>query len=480
MSDDFAGCWVCELAMNLFRKKLPEADEAARLRRSLSALDLTFMGIGQMIGAGIFVLTGVAAATQAGPAIILSFLAAGVACAFVAFSYAELAACVGGCGGAYGYAYALFGEFVAWIVGWNMTLGLAVAVAAVANGWSGYFNNALAAYEIALPADLTRGPLAGGILNLPAMAIVLLLMTALFTGVKQSAKMNMAIVAVKLGALAVFILVASLHVNPALWHPFMPFGWFSHTEDGKTVGVLAGASLVFFAYRGFQTVSATAEEAKNPQRDLPIGIIGSLTICTAIYLSVAGLLTAIAPYTSLNIASPVGFALLHLGYSWGAALVSVGVVVGLTSTLLILFYSLTRALFAMARDRLLPPFFVRLSPRTGTPINATILVGIVTSSIAGLVPIGALAEIVNANTLVEFALVCAGVIVLRLTKPHMPRPFKARGGLILPVLGIVSCLALLAFLPVVTLQRYLLWLAIGIAFYFLYAARRTGALTAEA
>jgi APA family basic amino acid/polyamine antiporter len=259
----------------------------------------------------------------------------------------------------------------------------------------------------------------------------------------------------------------------------MPFGWFSHTEDGKTVGVLAGASLVFFAYRGFQTVSATAEEAKNPQRDLPIGIIGSLTICTAIYLSVAGLLTAIAPYTSLNIASPVGFALLQLGYSWGAGLVSVGVVVGLTSTLLILFYSLTRALFAMARDRLLPPFFVTLSPRTGTPINATILVGIVTSSIAGLVPIGALAELVNANTLVEFALVCAGVIVLRLTKPDLPRPFKARGGLILPVLGIASCLALLAFLPVVTLQRYVLWLAIGIAFYFLYAARRTGALAAK-
>jgi APA family basic amino acid/polyamine antiporter len=466
--------------MNLFRKKLPEADEAPRLRRSLSALDLTFMGIGQMIGAGIFVLTGVAAATQAGPAIILSFLVAGIACAFVAFSYAELAASVGGCGGAYGYAYALFGEVIAWTVGWNMVLGLAVAVAAVANGWSGYFNNALAAYGIALPLEFTRGPFAGGILNLPAMAIILLLMTALFTGVKQSAKVNMGIVTVKLTALAVFIFVASLHADFSLWTPFMPFGWFSHTDDGRTVGVLAGASLVFFAYRGFQTVSAAAEEAKNPQRDVPLGIIGAITISTGMYLAVAGLLTAIAPYTSLNLPSPIGFALLQLGYSWGAGLVAAGVIVGLTSTLLIQFYALTRTLFAMARDGLLPPFFVRLNARTGTPINSTILVGVTTSVLAGVAPIAELAQLVNAGTLAEFALVCGSVIVLRLTRPDMPRPFKAPGGLVLPVLGIVSCLALLSFLPAVTLQRFVLWLTVGIAFYFLYAARRTGALTAEA
>jgi APA family basic amino acid/polyamine antiporter len=466
--------------VNLFRKKFPETENAESLRRSLSAADLVFMGIGQMIGAGIFVLTGVAAATQAGPAIILSFLVAGLACGFVAFSYAELSASVGGCGGAYGYAYALFGEVVAWIVGWNLVLGLGVALAAVANGWAGYFNNALTAYDLALPVALTRGPFAGGVLNLPAMAIILFLMTALFTGVKQSAKVNMAIVAVKLTALAIFIFVAALHANPALWSPFMPFGWFSHTEDGRTVGVLAGASLVFFAYRGFQTVSATVEEARNPQRDVPIGIIGSLAICTCVYLAVAGLLTAIAPYTSLNVASPVGYALLQLGYSWGAGLVAVGVIVGLTSTLLVLYYSLTRTLFAMARDRMLPPFFVTLNRRTGTPVNATILVGVITASVAGLVPIGALAELVNAGTLAEFALVCGGVIVLRITRPNMARPFKAPGGLVLPVLGILSCLALLSFLPPATLQRFALWLATGIAFYFLYAARRTGALNAPA
>jgi APA family basic amino acid/polyamine antiporter len=466
--------------MNLFRKKLPEAEDASKLRRSLSALDLTFMGIGQMIGAGIFVLTGVAAATQAGPAIILSFLAAGVACAFVAFAYAELAASVGGCGGAYGYAYALFGELAAWVVGWNLVLGLGVALAAVANGWSGYFNNALAAYQIVLPDAVSKGPFAGGVLNLPAMGIILLLMFALFTRVKQSAKLNIAIVSIKLLALAVFIAAAAFHVRPELWQPFMPYGWFSHTADGRTVGVLAGASLVFFAYRGFQNVSVAVEEAENPQRDVPIGVLASLTICTTIYLAVAGLLTAIAPYTELNIASPVGYALLQLGYSWGAALVAIGVIIGLTSTMLVLYYSLTRILFAMARDGLLPPFFVNLNVRTQTPVSATALCGVITAGVAGLVPIGTLAELVNAGTLAEFVLVCGGVIVLRLTKPDMKRPFTAPGGFVLPVLGMLSSGLLLLFLPPATLQRFALWLAAGVVFYFLYAARRTGALAADA
>ena len=461
--------------MNLFRKKLPQSDEAPKLRRSLSALDLTFMGIGQMIGAGIFVLTGVAAATQAGPAIILSFMVAGIACVFVAFSYAELAASVGGCGGAYSYAYALFGELIAWIVGWNMVFGLGVALAAVANGWSGYFNNALAAYQIFLPVALTKGPFAGGFLNVPAMAIILILMTTLFTRVKRSAKLNMAIVAVKLLALVIFILVALRHVKPALWQPFMPFGWFSHTADGKTVGVLAGASLVFFAYRGFQTVSVAAEEARNPQRDIPIGVLASLTISTAIYLAVSGLLTAIAPYQSLNIPSPVGYALLQLGYSWGAALVAVGVIVGLTSTMLVLYYSLTRTLFAMARDGLLPPFFTILNVHTQTPVKATILCGVITASVAGVVPIATLAQLVNAGTLAEFMLVCTGVLVLRLSRPEMHRPFKAPGGLIIPVLGVLSCGALLSFLPLVTLGRFALYLAVGMAVYFLYAVRHSHA-----
>lgn len=464
--------------MNLFRKKQPEPADAKRLRRSLNAWDLTFMGIGQMIGAGIFVLTGVAAATQAGPAIIISFVVAGIACAFVAFAYAELAASVGGCGGAYGYAYALFGELIAWIIGWNLAFGMAVALAAVANGWSGYFSNAAAGLGFPIPEALTRGPFAGGILNLPAMGIILVLMTALFARVKRSAKLNTAIVTVKVTALVVFIVVALFHADTALWQPFMPYGWFSTAEDGRTVGVLAAASLVFFAYRGFQNVSLAVEEAENPQRDVPIGVLSALGICSLIYLCVAGLLTAIAPYDVLNVPSPVGFALLRLGYNWGAALVAVGVIVGLTSTMLVLFYGLTRALFAMARDGLLPSFFVKLDVRTDTPINATVLCGVICASAAGIVPLGPLAQLVNAGTLAEFMLVCLGVIVLRATRPDMHRPFKAPGGMILPILGILSCGALLSFLPLVTLMRFAVWILVGLVVYFAYAARRTGALTA--
>ena len=458
--------------MDLFRKKLPAGEDAQPLKRCLSAWDLTFIGIGQMIGAGIFVLTGVAAATQAGPAIILSFIVAGIACVFVAFAYAELASCVGGCGGAYGYAYALFGELIAWIIGWNLVFGLGVALAAVANGWSGYFSNALTAMGIDLPELWTRGPANGGILNLPAMAVILALMLLLFGGVKQSATANMLIVLVKVTALIVFIVVAAVNIDPQLWQPFMPYGWFGHAADGRPIGVLAAASLVFFAYRGFQTVSVGVEEARRPQRDVPIGILASLSVCTVLYLAVSGLLTAIAPYTELNVPSPVAFSLLRLGIGWGSALVAIGVIVGLTSTMLVIYYSLTRILFAMARDGLLPSFFSTVDARTRTPLNATLLCGIVTAAAAGVTPIGTLVELVNAGTLAEFSLVCLGVIVLRITQPELKRPFRAPGGFILPVLGILSCLALLSFLPTVTLLRFAVWIGVGIIVYFAYAARR--------
>ena len=459
--------------MNLFRKKLPAGEDAQPLRRCLSAADLTFIGIGQMIGAGIFVVTGVAAATQAGPALVLSFVVAGVACAFVAFAYAELASCVGGCGGAYGYAYALFGEIVAWIIGWNLVFGLGVALAAVANGWSGYFANAMTAMGMELPGAWIRGPALGGILNVPAIGIILTIMLLLFAGVKQSAKTNTAIVLVKVTALIVFITVAAFHINPALWTPFMPYGWFSYTEDGRTIGVLAAASLVFFAYRGFQNVAFAVEEARQPQRDVPIGILTALFSTTVLYLAVAGLLTAIAPYTELNVPSPVAYALLRLGINWGSALVAIGVIVGLTSTMLVIYYGMTRVLFAMARDGLLPAFFGVVDPRTKTPLNATILCGLVTASVAGVTPIGSLVELVNAGTLVEFSLVCLGVIVLRVTQPGLKRPFRAPGGVILPVLGILSCLALLSFLPLASLLRLALWLGVGVVVYFAYAARRS-------
>jgi APA family basic amino acid/polyamine antiporter len=458
--------------MNLFYRKLPAGQDAQPLRRCLSAWDLTFIGIGQMIGAGIFVLTGVVAATQAGPAIMLSFVIAGIACAFVAFAYAELASCVGGCGSAYGYAYALFGEMFAWIIGWNMVFGMAVALAAVANGWSGYFSNALTAMGVGLPEIWSRGPAAGGVLNLPATGIILALMFLLFAGVKQSAKTNTAIVLVKVTALVVFIAVAAFHINPALWRPFMPFGWLSQTENGQMVGVLAAAALVFFAYTGFHTVAVAVEEARRPQRDIPVGILSALLVCAAIYLMVSGLLTAIAPYTDLNVPSPIAYALLQLGINWGSVLVAAGVIIGLTSTMLVLYYGLTRILFAMARDGLLPPFFGAVDKRTQTPQNATILCGLVTATIAGVVPFGSLVELVNAGRLTEFSAVCLAVIVLRLTRPDLPRSFKAPGGLIFPVLGILACGALLSFLPRMQLLRFLLWLGLGVVVYFAYVARR--------
>jgi APA family basic amino acid/polyamine antiporter len=352
---------------------------------------------------------------------------------------------------------------------------MGVALAAVANGWSGYFTNAFASLGIVIPDAFTKGPFAGGIANLPAAAIILVLMAALFTRVKRSAKLNAAIVTVKLAALGIFILVAAFHADAKNFTPFLPYGWFRHTEDGRSVGVLAAASLVFFAYRGFQNVALAVEEAKNPQRDVPIGVLAALALCTAIYLSVAGLLTAIAPYNVLNVPSPIGFALFRLGYDWGAALVAIGVIVGLTSTMLVLYYGLTRTLFAMARDRLLPAFFMELDSRTDTPVNATVLCGIVTAATAALVPLGALAELVNAGTLAEFALVCLGVIVLRATEPQRKRGFTAPGGAILPVLGIGASLALLGFLPFATLGRFAIWLAVGLTFYFLYAARRSRA-----
>ena len=465
--------------MNLFAKKLPDPRAAQALRRCLTAWDLTFLGIGNMIGAGIFVLPGVVAATQAGPAIILSFVVAGIACVFVALSYAELAASVGGCGGGYGYSYAAFGELPAWIVGWITASAAGFSVAAVANGWSGYVANAMAPFGIGLPEYLTKGPAAGGLVNLPAVLIVLVLMTVLIAGVKQSAKLNSVIVAIKLVAIALFVGVALFHIRGELWQPFLPFGWFDHTPDGKTVGVLAGAAIVSFAYMGFQNVSVAAEEAQNPQRDVPIGTLAAVIVCALLYIAVSGLLTAIVPYQSLNVSSPIAYALLQIGVNWGSALVAVGIIAGLTSPMLITYYAGTRMLFAMARDGLLPPVFCRVSAKTQIPVNSTIVCGILIASMAGLIPLGDLAQISSLGRLTEFTLVCLGVIVLRLTKPDMHRPFKAPGGFILPVLGMLSCTALITFLPLATLAGFAFYLAVGLAVYFGYAARRNRATPSQ-
>lgn len=461
--------------MNLFRTKpaSPAAFCDSGLKRCLGAFDLTFMGIGAIIGTGIFVLTGIAAAVYSGPAVIISFILAGLASGFAALAYAELAASVGGSGSAYGYSYAAFGEIIAWMVGWDLILEYAVSVAAVANGWSGYFENALTAIGLGLPAALTKAPSMGGIINLPASLIILMLMVLLIIGVRESARVNVAMVFVKLLTITVFIAVAGFNVHPENWTPFIPFGWFEHADDGRPIGILAGASIVFFAYVGFDAVSTAVEEARNPQRDVPIGIIASLIICTLIYIVVSGLLTGVVSYTKLNVSSPVAYSLQLLGYNWASALVATGVITGLTTVMLVLYYALTRIIFAMSRDGLLTAKLARVHPNTKTPVRIIVICGVVISLVAGLVPLGELAELVNIGTLAAFVLVSLGVIVLRLRQPDLPRPFKNPFGYTLPILGILSCGALMMFLPVVTWIRFLGWLAIGMVIYFAYSYRHS-------
>jgi len=456
----------------LFRtKKIEQAD--AGLKKCLSAFDLTLLGVGAIIGTGIFVLTGLAAANQSGPAVVVSFAIAGFACAFAALAYSELASAVGGCGSAYGYSYVAFGEIVAWIIGWILLLEYSVSVAAVANGWSGYFNNALTAMGMGLPDVLTKSPEMGGVINLPASMIILALMSMLIIGIKESAQLNTAMVFIKVLAIAIFVSIAAFNVDPANWHPFMPYGWFETLPDGKTTGVLAGAALVFSAYVGFDAVSTAVEEAKNPQRDVPIGIIGSLAFCSVIYIIVSGLLTGIVSYKELGVSSPVAYALQLLGYNWASALIATGVIAGLTTVMLVLYYGLTRIIFAMSRDGLLSPFFAEINPKTRTPVRVIALSGIVMALAAGFFPLGVLIELVNIGTLAAFVLVCLGVIVLRVRQPDLPRPFKNPFNPLFPALGMVSCAALMAFLPQSTWLRFAVWLTIGLIVYFTYSIRHS-------
>lgn len=461
--------------MQIFRIKrvTPDDFEESGLRRCLSAIDLTLLGIGAIIGTGIFVLTGIAAATLAGPAVVISFIFAGLACAFAALSYAELASSVGGCGSAYGYSYAAFGELAAWIIGWDLILEYGISVAAVANGWSGYFNNALEGLGLSLPHYLTHAPSVGGVINLPASAIIFILMVLLIIGVKESAKLNTVMVSIKLVTISIFIGFAVFNIHPENWSPFMPFGWFEHNAAGRPVGILAGSSIVFFAYVGFDAVSTAAEEAHNPRRDLPIGIIASLGFCTLVYIIVSGLLTAVVPYTELNVPSPVAHALKLIGLNWASSLVATGVIAGLTTVMLVLYYGLTRIIFAMSRDGLLTPSFSQVNSKTHTPVRVIVLSGLAMALVAGLVPLGDLAELVNIGTLFAFVLVCLGVIVLRYTDPDMHRPFKTSANPLFPVMGILSCTALMSFLPPLTWYRFIIWLMIGLVLYFSYSIKHS-------
>jgi len=448
------------------------------LRRSLSAWDLTLLGIGAIIGTGIFVLTGTAAANQAGPAITLSYLAAGLACAFAALCYAEFASMIPIAGSAYTYAYATLGELVAWMIGWDLILEYAVGSMTVAIGWSGYMQRLLAGFGITLPPALAAAPPAG-IINLPAVIIVLAIMVLLVIGIRESARFNAVMVAIKLAAVLFFLAAGATYVEPANWTPFAPYGW---------PGVMAAAAVVFFAYIGFDAVSTTAEEAKNPQRDLPIGIIASLVLCTILYLLVGAVLSGIVPvvqYRSVAEAlpgvsivdpaesikflnAPVAFALSVIGQDWAAGLVSAGAVAGITSVLLVMLMSQPRIFFAMSRDNLLPQGVSKVHPKFGTPYITTIITCVIVALVAGVTQIQVVGEMTSIGTLFAFVVVCAAVLTLRAKRPEAKRPFRVPLGPVFPVLGILSCAYLMLSLPILTWVRFLVWLDLGMIIYWFY------------
>jgi basic amino acid/polyamine antiporter, APA family len=454
------------------------------LKRTLTAMDLTLLGIGAIIGTGIFVLTGTAAASKAGPAIVLSYVLAGLACGFAALCYAEFAAMIPISGSAYTYAYATLGEIFAWMIGWDLILEYAVGSMTVAVGWSGYFQRILAGFDLHLPIWMMAAPAAaaGAVINLPAVLIVLGIMVLLVIGVRESARFNAVMVTIKLAAVLFFIAVGVTYVKPANWSPFMPYGF---------PGVMTGAAVVFFAYIGFDAVSTTAEEAKNPSRDLPIGIIASLVVCTILYLAVAGILSGIVPVVQYKedlqfINAPVGYALALIHKDWAAGLVSAGAVAGITSVLLVMLMSQPRIFFAMSRDQLLPAGVSKVHPRFRTPYITTMITCFIVALVAGFVPIEILGEMTSIGTLFAFVVVSLAVIVLRVKRPDARRPFRVPFGFVIPVLGVLSCLYLMVSLSVMTWVRFLGWLDIGIVIYWFYGrthspladraetARRTG------
>ncbi|TAJ55053.1 MAG: amino acid permease [Nevskiaceae bacterium] len=464
--------------MSLFRTKPIDPNASHGLKRCLTAWDLTLLGIGCIIGTGIFVLTGVAAAQHAGPAIMLSFVISGLACGFAALCYAELSSAIGGSGSAYGYAYAGIGEFIAWIIGWMLILEYSVATATVSIGWSGYLNKILEGFfHIQLPVEFTSAPgeVPGAVANVPAMVIVMTLASLLCWGVKESARFNGVMVMVKLATILAFIAIAGPHVDPDNWVPFIP----ERTVDANGVGhfgflgVTTAAALIFFAYIGFDAVSTAGEEAVNPQRDLPIGILASLAICTVLYIIVSGILTGVVPYAQIDIKAPVAAAMGSLGISWAQGVIATGAIFGITTVMLVLYYGLTRVVLAMSRDGLLPAGMATVHPKTQTPVKLILGSGVLIALISGFFPIGKVAELVNLGTLGAFFLVCASVIALRKTRPDMARPFKVPMVPLIPVLGMGFCGWLMVSLPLATWTAFAIWMAVGLVVYFLYSRRHS-------
>ena len=449
------------MANGLMTRKPINPDTGAGLAKTLGAVGITGMGIGAVIGAGIFVLTGTAAARYAGPAIMLSFLLAGIVCGFVGLCYAELAAMLPVSGSAYAYTYVTLGELFAWLIGWDLILEYAMGAATVAVGWSSYAVSVLRDVGVVVPPSLTT------VVNLPAALVVAVLTLLLVSGTSESVRLNTVMVVVKLAVVAAFIGVGAFHVDPAHWRPFIPAATGEFGHFGLS-GILRGAAVVFFAFIGFDAVSTSAQEARNPQRDMPIGILGSLVICTALYVAVAAVLTGLVPYGQLDVASPIAKGVDVIGIAWFGPLVKVGALAGLTTVILVLLYGQSRIFFAMSEDGLLPALFARVHPRLQTPFLSQVTIGCVVAVVAALVPIEVRGELVSFGTLFAFLLVCGAVLYLRRSEPGMPRPFRAPAVPLVPVCGILFCLLLTAGLPLFTWLRLIGWMAAGLLVYGCY------------
>ena len=459
--------------MSLFRTKDLAAMVAAShaphgLKKVLGPFDLILMGIGAIVGTGIFVLTGTGALT-AGPALSISFVIAALACGFAALCYAEFASSVPVAGSIYTYSYATMGELVAWMIGWDLMLEYGLASSAVSVGWSGYFQSLLSGFGLHLPAALSAAP--GAIpgvhtwFNLPAFLVMLVLTALLSFGVRESARLNNVMVGLKIGVVLLFILVGVRHVAPVNWHPFTPFGYS---------GVFSAAALVFFAFIGFDAVTSAAEEVKRPARDLPIGIIGSLAVCAVLYVAVSAIMTGIVPYQKfLGVDHPVSLALQYAGENWVAGFVDLGAILGMTTVILVMTYGQTRIVFAMSRDGLLPKKLSSVHSSLGTPFFATWIVGIVFGLVAAVVPLKVLTELINIGTLAAFSLISVAVIILRKTRPDLPRAFRCPAVPLVPLLAIAFCITLTVFLQATTWIAFLVWLAIGLVVYFTYARQRS-------
>ncbi len=489
------------MAHSLFSRKplqvlLAEAEGENRLRRVLGPVELTSLGIGAVIGAGIFVSTGAVARNVTGPALMLSYAVAGLVCILAALCYAELASMVPVAGSAYTFAYATLGELFAWIIGWDLVLEYAVSAATVATGWSGYFQSAAGALGFALPPqwagpvvsydpDLGRVVATGAFLNLPAVLVVALVTVVLVVGIRESAGLNTLLVGVKVAAVLFVIAVGAAFVDAGNWRPFAPYGYSGLSLFGATVlgptdaggrplGMLAGAALAFFAFIGFDSVSTHAEEARRPRRDVPLGIIVSLVICTLLYIAVVAVLTGMVPYRELDVQAPVADAFRRVGLPWAQLLIALAGVAGITSVILVTMLSQARVLLAIARDGLLPAqFFGAVHPRLRTPWKATIATGTFVAVLAGLFPIDVLLTLVNMGTLLAFAIVCGAVLVLRRTHPEADRPFRVPWVPVLPLAGAASCLLLMFSLPGQTWWRLFAWLGLGLVIYFAYGRRHS-------